>query len=197
MASTAPPTSPRRQLNAPNTITAARIVLSIVLFVFLAIGAYILAIVVFVAAAVSDLVDGWWARRYNQVTQLGRILDPFADKIVVCGTYVFLAAEWERGSGIAPWMAVVILGRELLVTALRSFLEERGSDFSASLAGKWKMVFQCVAAVASMLVLSYEAGNQPPWLAGTAVGAAYVAVAATVYSGVGYVAAAARLMRGG
>ena len=91
----------------------------------------------FVVAAGTDWLDGYWARKYGQVTNLGRILDPFVDKIIICGTFIFLAAVPD--SGVQAWMAVVIVGRELLVTALRSYLEGEGADFSASMSGKLKM----------------------------------------------------------
>ncbi len=99
-------------------------------------------------AAGTDWLDGYWARKYGQVTTLGRILDPFVDKIIICGTFIFLAAVPD--SGVAAWMAVVIVGRELLVTALRSYLEGEGADFSAIMSGKLKMVLQCVAVLVSL-----------------------------------------------
>ena len=72
----------------------------------------------------TDWLDGYWARKYGQVTTLGRILDPFVDKIIICGTFIFLAAV-PGSRRVAAWMAVVVVGRELLVTALRSFLGRR------------------------------------------------------------------------
>ena len=116
------------------------------------------AFVLFVVAASTDWLDGYFARRWGLVTQLGRILDPFADKLIICGTFIFLAAV--PASGIAPWMAVVVMGRELLVTGLRSFLEQKGIDFSAEMSGKLKMVLQCVAAGASLFYLAWS----PAWL---------------------------------
>ena len=111
--------------------------------------------------ASTDWLDGYWARKYGQVTTLGRILDPFVDKIIVCGTFIFLAAI--PGSGVVPWMAVLIVGRELLVTALRSFLEGEGADFSAMMSGKLKMLVQCVAVLVSLYAL-YHAVPYPPAL---------------------------------
>ena len=103
------------------------------------------------------------ARYLNgQVTKLGRVFDPFVDKIIICGAFIFLAAE--PASGVAAWMAVVVVGREMLVTALRGFIEQSGGDFSAQLAGKLKMVLQCVAVVASLVTLSYGERPQPDWL---------------------------------
>lgn len=199
--------------NVPNQLTIARLVLSVFCFLFLAVDWYLTSLVLFVIAAGTDWVDGYWARRYGQVTQLGRILDPFADKIIICGTFVFLAAVppvySQRGldssaSEVWAWMAVVVIARELLVTALRSFFEEQGTDFSANWSGKWKMVLQCAAAALSLWRLWYyefDAGTQrwetPPtewstWLLRLIV---WAAVALTVYSGWIYVQYALRQLR--
>src|SRR5687767_7309883 len=78
--------------NVPNQLTVARLVLSIVCFIVLSFNFYLAGLILFVIAAGTDWVDGYWARRYGQITQLGRILDPFADKIIICGTFIFLAA---------------------------------------------------------------------------------------------------------
>jgi CDP-diacylglycerol---glycerol-3-phosphate 3-phosphatidyltransferase len=144
-------------------------------------------------AAGTDWIDGFYARRYNQVTTLGRILDPFVDKIIICGTFIFLAGI--KDSGLTSAMAVVVVGRELLVTALRSFLEQQGADFSATLSGKLKMVLQCIAAAVSLYRLSYGAVAPPDWLNETLVISVWSAVALTVVSGVAYVFAAIRLLR--
>ncbi len=181
--------------NIPNQITAVRLVLSIVVFVLIAMKQYTAATVCFVIAASTDWVDGYWARKYNLVTQLGRILDPFVDKIIICGTFIFLASEYRDGapggSGIAPWVAVVVMGREMLVTVLRSLIEGSGGDFSANMAGKWKMVFQCIAVVASLVVLQ-QGAMRPDWVAWALVISVWLAVISTVYSGGIYVVAAAR-----
>ena len=191
--------------NLPNQLTALRLVLSVVLFVFISLGSYRTSLVLFVIAASTDWLDGYFARKYGQVTTLGRILDPFADKVIICGTFIFLAAEPVMAGawfGVKAWMVVVIVGRELLVTALRSFIEERGSDFSAKMAGKLKMVFQCVAAAAGLFCLAYtdpnvvgDYPNVPPWSLWLLAGSLWTAVALTVYSGVGYVLAAVKAVR--
>jgi CDP-diacylglycerol--glycerol-3-phosphate 3-phosphatidyltransferase len=193
-------------LNVPNALTTARFVLSIAVFVLIHFEHYLAALIVFVIAASTDWIDGWWARKYDQVTKLGRIFDPFVDKIIICGTFIFLAAEWPA-SGIAPWMAVVVMGREMLVTAIRSEIEGRGGDFSAQMAGKLKMVFQCVAVVASLIALQYwqqvllpsgvKPGSTefvPAWLYWTLHVSVWLAVISTVYSGLEYVVAAARIL---
>ena len=193
--------------NVPNQLTVLRLILSIVCFICLAFDSYLAALILFVIAAGTDWVDGFWARRYGQITQLGRILDPFADKIVICGTFIFLAAVPPTAAGrsaseITAWMAVVVVARELLVTALRSMAEGQGSDFSAKWAGKWKMVFQCAAAAASLWRLwyyGYQSGSwattPPDWTTWSLRILVWIAVLLTVYSAWGYVQSAIRLLR--
>jgi CDP-diacylglycerol--glycerol-3-phosphate 3-phosphatidyltransferase len=181
--------------NVPNVITVVRLVLSIAVFILIPLQQFTAALIVFVIAASTDWADGYWARKYGEVTKLGRVLDPFVDKIIICGTYIFLAAE--AGSGITAWMATVIMGREMLVTALRSVIEGSGGDFSAKWAGKVKMVVQCVAVVASLLVLRHLAIYKDTlpvedWLKYTLLISAWGAILITIYSGLEYVMIAAK-----
>lgn len=185
--------------NVPNILTATRLILSILVFVLIPYKAYGAAVVVFTIAASTDWVDGYWARKYGQVTKLGRIFDPFVDKIIICGTFIYLAAEYSRGSGILPWMAVVVVGRELLVTALRSAIEGKGGDFSAKYLAKWKMVFQCLAAIASLVALRQlhlqPDASLPGWLSSTLVISVWLAMILTIYTGLEYVVIAVRVLR--
>lgn len=179
--------------NLPNQLTVSRLVLSIVLFVFLGLQWYTTSLVLFVVAASTDWLDGYFARKYGQVTILGRILDPFVDKVIVCGTFIFLVSEPE--SQIRAWMAVVIVGRELLITAIRSFLEQQGADFSANMSGKLKMVFQCIAAGVSLFYLAQlSAGGAADWVYWLLIAMVYTAIALTVYSGIGYIRAAVSIL---
>ena len=190
--STEQPTS-ETVFNVPNQLTTARLLLAIGVFVLLPLERYVSALVVFLIASGTDWIDGYWARKYGQVTQLGRILDPFVDKILICGTFIYLAAE--AGSGVLPWMAVVVVGRELLVTALRGYMEQRGADFSAKMPGKLKMVFQCAAVVASLVALHYGAANLSSWSLWTLAVLVWLAILSTIYSGVDYIFAAVKLLR--
>ncbi len=195
--------------NVPNVTTISRIVLSVLLFGFLSFGWYQTSFVLFVITAVTDWFDGYWARKYEQVNQLGRVLDPFADKFFICGTFILLAAttrfsDSSNPSGIAAWMAVVIVGRELLVTTLRTFVEQSGGDFSAKSIGKWKMVLQCLAAGWSIVHLSYLnvdgtawQTTPPSWMSSGLVLAVWACVLITVYSGYIYVRAAIDVLRPG
>ncbi len=165
----APPTAPQPpaagwRRHAPNALTLARLALTVVFVVVLTlyefpdVNAWALpvALVVFVVAALTDALDGYLARRWNVITVFGRIMDPFADKLLVLGAFVMLAGV--EPSGVTPWMLVIILGRELLVTTIRGVLEGRGIDFSAALSGKLKMVAQSVGVpVILLLVMVVEA----------------------------------------
>lgn len=179
--------------NIPNVVTAARFLLSIVVFVLIPLNYYLAALIIFSVAVMTDWVDGYWARRLGQVTKLGRILDPLVDKIIICGTFIVLAIEPD--SGIAVWVAAVVLCRELLVTALRSFIEQRGGDFSANMAGKLKMVLQCAAIIASLIVLTYGRDESPTGMIWALRIFVWVAIISTVQSGLGYALAACKYLR--
>lgn len=181
-------------LNVPNLFTAARLVLAIVAFVFVGVGWYLTALVVFSLAAATDWFDGYLARRYHQVTKVGRMFDPFVDKILICGLFIFLAVEPH--SGIRAWMAVVVMSRELLITGLRTAIEAGGIDFSALWAGKWKMLFQCVAGGASLLALHFAPAERPLWVQWVLPITVWLAVLSTIVSGVLYLRVAARAFRG-
>ena len=182
--------------NVPNQLSFARLLLSFLAFALVPLEYYWSAFVIFVVAAGTDWIDGWYARKYDQVTQLGRILDPFCDKILICGLYILLAVEMDPifpwYAKIAGWMAVVVVGRELLVTVIRSLVEGSGGDFSAKMAGKLKMVFQCVAVGACLIALARNAssGAVESWLWWTLVLFVWLSVFSTLYSGWLYVVGA-------
>ena len=185
--------------NLPNQLTTLRLLLAVVMFCMIPWGWYLTSLVLFVIAAGTDWLDGYYARKYSQVTTLGRILDPFADKVIICGTFIYLLAVQailDAPYGLRAWMVVVIVGRELLVTALRSFIEDRGNDFSAKMSGKLKMVLQCFAAGACLVYLALSpAPAEPAWVWWAMVLSTWAAVLLTLYSGIMYVMAAARMLR--
>lgn len=188
--------------NVPNKISAARLLLAFVFFALVPLNFYWIALTIFVIAAGTDWVDGWYARKYNMVTKLGRVLDPFCDKILICGAYILLAVEMDGifpwYAQIAGWMAVVVVGRELLVTVLRSMIEGAGGDFSAKMAGKLKMVFQCAAVGACLVGLALKtdpAEVTPPWLHWTIVITVWLSVLSTLHSGWLYIHAAAKYFK--
>lgn len=157
-------------LNLPNQITVARLVLAIVFFVLLSQYSQQqpdpltldVAALIFIVAAVTDILDGYLARKRGEVTALGRVLDPLVDKVLVCGAFILFAGRpFFDGTGhnvtdVKAWMVVVIVGRELLVTGLRGFNESIGISFGASLYGKLKMWMQSIAAPAILLIVAHE-----------------------------------------
>ena len=193
--------------NVPNVLTFVRIVSSILIFTVLPFGCYKTGFVLFVVGALTDFADGWWARRFHQVTKLGRILDPFADKLLVCGTLIYLVSipeligvslpgcGWKFG--LAPWMVVVIVSRELLVTMLRSIVEGGGGDFSAKWLGKIKMGFQCVGIGACFVYLILlRRGTPQTWVTLTMIVCLWGMIWTAVHSCINYIFAAVRVLRG-
>jgi len=207
----------------PNALTILRLVLAGVFFALLELGlqgvdewgepddrrqtVLLIALGLFVVAAVTDAADGYLARKWNAISKFGRVMDPFADKILVLGAVVYLAgpAFTQVGvgegsdlqvSGVAPWMAVVILARELLVTSVRGFFESQGMDFSADLAGKLKMILQSAVVPLVLLVLALadvSPGSEWRWVIDLSV---WATVVVTVVSCVPYVVKGVRAGRG-
>ena len=189
--------------NVPNRISIARLILSMVAFVVLPLHYYWLAFILFVVAASTDWVDGWYARKHGLVTKLGRVLDPFCDKILICGMYILLAVEMNQPfpwyARIAGWMAVVVVGRELLVTVLRSMIEGGGGDFSAKMAGKLKMVFQCFAVGSCLVALALQTNNPdavlPAWIWWVMIASIWISIVSTIHSGILYIFGAAEFIQ--
>jgi CDP-diacylglycerol---glycerol-3-phosphate 3-phosphatidyltransferase len=165
-------------LNLPNTLTLIRIFLVPLLVVVLLTkwGGPFLGPAIFGAAVATDWLDGYLARRRNQVTRLGILLDPLADKLLVSAALLSLV-ELDV---IAAWIVWIILGREFAVTGLRSMAAGRGVLISASLLGKWKMVLE-VSAISLLLIARHF-----PALMGTAKAVLWVSAAVAVISGIDY-----------
>ena len=180
-------------VNVPNSLSMLRLVLAIAVGSLIEYHYFTAAWITFIIAASTDFVDGYYARRFNQITKLGRILDPFVDKIIITAAMVALVGV--PASGVAAWMVTVIIGRELLVTSLRGMVEGRGGDFSARWLGKWKMLFQCVAVVACLILASDK--EPAHWLWWTARVSLWLAVVMTIASGVDYVAQAVKISKFG
>lgn len=184
-------------LNPPNIITLSRLLLAVLLFWLIdQRGHWLAALVVFLIAAATDALDGFVARRYGLVTKIGRILDPFVDKVIIGGAFMFLAVQPD--SGVNAWMVITVIGREMFVTSLRSVLEQEGKDFSATMSGKIKMVIQCAAVAGSLLYLEYARGtaSEHGWSMARDT-LLWSSVIVTLYSGYEYIVRAARMFRGG
>lgn len=178
---------PERFWNIPNAITVSRIVVSpLVLLLLLAPGWNGSAAigVGFLAVSLTDLLDGYLARRWGEVTRIGKLLDPLADKLLTMSALVLLAAMPGR---IPSWgipLVVAILARELAVTALRAMASAEGVVISAAPLGKWKTSFQ-IAAITALLI-------HHPWLDlpfhEVGLGLLVVATGFTLWSGYDYFA---------
>jgi CDP-diacylglycerol---glycerol-3-phosphate 3-phosphatidyltransferase len=178
-------------VNVPNGLSFLRLLAALGVGLLIEWGWYLTAIITFLIAASTDFLDGWWARRFNQVTKLGRILDPFVDKIIVSAALIALVGV--PASQVPAWLVTVVIGRELLVTSLRAMVEGRGGDFSALWMGKLKMGVQCAAIVASLLLLYSMGSPYEAWLRWSTIGLLWLALAITIGSGWEYVLVAIKL----
>ena len=163
-------------INLPNVLTLLRILAVPVIVVALldeTPNGDALAAGVFALAAISDGLDGYFARRRQDVTTFGKLMDPLADKLLIIAALVSLVSL-DR---LAAWVAMVIIARELAVTGLRAVAAEQGVVISASWLGKAKTTLQ-VAAVFALIIW-----NPSPWPVDALV---YLALAATVISGLDY-----------
>jgi CDP-diacylglycerol--glycerol-3-phosphate 3-phosphatidyltransferase len=199
----------------PNLLTAGRFFLALGFFVLLAFyrspestlfGLPLLdvALAVFLVAVLTDAIDGYLARRLGHITTFGRIADPFVDKILICGALAYLigdpflrvgpAGVMENPTGWQPWMVVVILARELLVTGMRSFSESHGLAFAATPSGKVKMFIQCVAIVCSLVYVGHWTEG-PAWTADLRDVLIWATTLVTVVSGLAYIQRGYQLLR--
>jgi CDP-diacylglycerol--glycerol-3-phosphate 3-phosphatidyltransferase len=168
-------------VNLPIGLTITRIVAAPFLILFLISSSRVHALIaaaIFILASVTDWLDGLLARRRNQVTTLGTLLDPIADKLLVAAALVSLLTIDK----IAAWIVVVIIGRELAVTGLRAVAAGVGVIVPASRLAKWKTVSQYLAV--TMLIVEKGFGSPPFHVAAT--GVLWVALALTIVSAVDY-----------
>jgi CDP-diacylglycerol--glycerol-3-phosphate 3-phosphatidyltransferase len=144
--------------NLPNALTLFRIFLVPFLVVVLLTkftAREFVGLAIFLVAAITDFLDGWFARRWNQTTRMGALLDPIADKLLMSAAFISLV-EMDP-SHVPAWMVVIIIGREFAVSGLRSIAAQQGVTIAASSLGKGKMVSQVIAI--SLLILGYELGQ--------------------------------------
>lgn len=157
-------------MNLPNYITLTRIA-SIPIFIWILVSTRfsshngekeILASLVFILASVTDGLDGYLARRRQQITTMGMLLDPLADKLLIAAAFITLVQFHPQ---IVPaWIAVVIIGREFLVSGLRSIAASEGFTIEASDLGKFKMLGQIVSVVAVILAHRWQHWPVGNWL---------------------------------
>lgn len=169
-------------MNLPNKLTIARMCMVPLFMIALLINtplSRLIATLIFAVASLTDMLDGQIARKYNMVTNFGKLMDPLADKVLTAAAMICLV---ELGD-LAAWIAVVIIFREYLITGLRSVAASENIVVAANIWGKVKTVCQMIALILLMLKPQVVA------LCGIDIGLwlMYIAVALTIYSGVEYV----------
>jgi len=169
-------------MNLANKLTMLRLFLiPIFMFFMLVRGPYndFIAAGIFSLAALTDKFDGYVARKFNQITNFGKFMDPLVDKIMVSSALIALV-QMER---IQSWIVVVILAREFLITGIRTVAADKGIVIAASNYGKYKTTFQMIAVIALML------NNYPFSLINFPFDTimVYIALILTIYSGVDYI----------
>jgi CDP-diacylglycerol--glycerol-3-phosphate 3-phosphatidyltransferase len=164
------------------------------------------AFVVFVTATLTDILDGYLARKWKVESAFGRVVDPFVDKILIAGAFVFFSStnfinhellrQFDRSqsiTGVAPWMAVVLIGREFLITGIRGLAEARGIDFRADWAGKLKMFLQSFAIGA--VIVDVALTGRVGWVHVTRDILIWCTLVVTVLSALGYITRGVRVLR--
>jgi len=169
-------------LNLPNLLTISRIVmipLMAVLLLYDSLTAALIAGVIFIIATITDWLDGYLARKYEQVSDLGALLDPLADKLLITTALVMLIPLGR----VPAWVVAVIIGREMAITGLRAIAAEKGVVIPAGWLGKYKTSFQCAALIP--LILHFEIMGVNFQLAGEFF--LWIALFFTVWSGWEYI----------
>jgi len=169
-------------MNLANALTISRIVSVPVIVILLFFDSFtpsIIAAVLFTAATITDYLDGYFARKYQMESDLGKLLDPLADKLLIASVLIMLIPLGR----VPAWIAVVIIGRELAVTGLRSIASEKHIIIAANWLGKYKTAFQCTALIP--LLIHYPVFGLQFQLAGEFF--LWIALFFTLWSGVDYI----------
>lgn len=174
----------------PNLLTYGRIaavpLIAAALYVLEGDARWVVAFLIFIAAAISDYFDGYFARAYNQQSSLGRMLDPIADKLLVGVVLLLLVAEGVI-KGWSIWAAILILSREILVSGLREYLAELDVTVHVTQLAKWKTTLQLVALGALLWAPIGETMVSGPWFLGIVL--LWLSAGLTAYTGYAYLQA--------
>jgi CDP-diacylglycerol--glycerol-3-phosphate 3-phosphatidyltransferase len=168
-------------LNLPNQLTVSRIAVVPILLALLWLDrewSCIVAAILLILAGITDFADGYLARRERQITNLGKFLDPLADKVLICSVLIMLVSMGR----VSAWIAILIICRELMVTGLRAIAADAHMVIAADYYGKLKTVLQFIALVP--LMVHYPLLGLPFELVGQIF--LYIALALTVFSGCNY-----------
>ncbi len=153
-------------MNLPNQLTLGRLFLTILFVAVTAhphgwgqAWAYTAGLVLFSVASITDFLDGYLARKHNLITNFGKLMDPLADKVLLCAAFVLLTAtaDPQRGGQILPgWVTVAVLAREFLVTGLRLVASSQGQVLAADTLGKHKTIWQIITALYFLIFLASQ-----------------------------------------
>ena len=186
-------------MTAANKVTSIRFLLCIVYYVLLTLclkqrdeGLLTVAFILNQIIAWSDLLDGYLARKYKEVTHFGRIADPLVDKILVCGSFIFFLTLDPLHRIFTPWFATVVLGREFLVSGIRGAMEAAGIPFPATFWGKAKTAIQNVAVGTALGYAAWLPTTR--WTEVLTITLMWATLVATVMSGVTYVLSARKFL---
>ncbi|HHT9120205.1 MAG TPA: CDP-diacylglycerol--glycerol-3-phosphate 3-phosphatidyltransferase [Candidatus Hypogeohydataceae bacterium YC41] len=167
-----------RSENLPNQLTVLRLFMSLFFFLALSLSFFDMALAVFIMAIATDFLDGYLARRNGQISNFGRIVDPLADKLIICGGFSLLLSYLPI---LKPWMVITIILRELLISLIRGYAELNGVNLPSNIWGKVKMTFQSF----TLGLLVFITGHyQPHWVSRIAEGLLWLTIMLTVFSGV-------------
>lgn len=186
-------------MTAANKVTSLRFLLCIIYYAVLTLclrqrdtemltAAFVLNQII----AWSDLLDGYLARKYREVTHFGRIADPLVDKILVCGSFIFFLMLDPLNRIFTPWFAVVVLGREFLVSGIRGSMEAVGIPFPATFWGKAKTLIQNVTVGTALGYATWFPSAH--WTETLTVSLMWATLVATVMSGMSYVLSARKFL---
>lgn len=176
--------------NIPNQITFSRLLLAIVFFVFLTYKYFNVALAIFFVAVVTDWLDGYLARKWELSTDLGRLVDPFVDKVIICGTFIIFVHVAD--DIIAPWMVITIVAREFLVSSIRGFSESKGVKFASNIWGKIKMFIQSWT-ICAMLIY-YAHFENVSWAEYMVTAFLWITIIVTIGSGMTYIYSAKKTL---
>ena len=169
-------------MNLPNKLTCFRVVL-IPFFVFFMMAPFFegdgnyIALVIFIVASLTDLLDGKIARKYHLVTNFGKFMDPLADKLLVCSAMICLIQTGQ----LAAWIVIIIISREFIISGFRLIASDNGVVIAASYWGKFKTTFQMLMVIALILNLPYT------WFQALGTVLIYVSLALTIISLIDYI----------
>lgn len=170
-------------MNLPNKLTIGRVIAVPIFVILYILGYYGFAFIIFIAASITDMLDGKIARKYNLVTNFGKIMDPLADKVLVYSAFCLMVEN-----GLVPgYMFIIILAREFAVAGMRTVAASEGIVVAAGMSGKIKTVLQMIAVPLLLLITVFPDGTLGTIIYYSAYGFLWASLIMTIYSGIEYI----------